>query len=109
MSIILVFVLSVSFLMACNLPTSRYNVKKKILLQPLKINTRLNYQIYLSLFCKVTFYSLKDGYAPDEFAVRRDSRQNALFHYGTSRKAALAIGISQPTIVRKASKYKIKA
>ena len=73
MSMILVFVLSVNFLMACNLPTSRYNVKKKILLQPLKINTRLNDQIYLSFFCKVMFYFLKDGYAPDEFAECRDS------------------------------------
>jgi PAS domain S-box-containing protein len=41
--------------------------------------------------------------------LEREIIQNALSHYGTSRKAAAAIGISQPTIVRKASKYKIKA
>ena len=40
--------------------------------------------------------------------LERDIIQDALHHHGTSRKAAFALGISQPTIVRKASKYKIK-
>ena len=40
--------------------------------------------------------------------MERDIIQEALHHHGTSRKAAFALGISQPTIVRKASKYKIK-
>ncbi|HEX7576381.1 MAG TPA: sigma 54-interacting transcriptional regulator, partial [Candidatus Methanoperedens sp.] len=40
--------------------------------------------------------------------LERDIIQEALHHHGTSRKAASALGISQPTIVRKASKYKIK-
>lgn len=34
---------------------------------------------------------------------------NALAQFGTTRKAAAELGISQPTIVRKAAKYKIKA
>jgi transcriptional regulator with PAS, ATPase and Fis domain len=40
--------------------------------------------------------------------LERDIIREALHRHGTSRKAAFALGISQPTIVRKASKYKIK-
>jgi PAS domain S-box-containing protein len=40
--------------------------------------------------------------------LERDIIQEALHRHGTSRKAASALGISQPTIVRKASKYKIR-
>ncbi|HUN56439.1 MAG TPA: sigma 54-interacting transcriptional regulator [Smithella sp.] len=40
--------------------------------------------------------------------LERDIISDALLHHGTSRRAAHALGISQPTIVRKASKYRIK-
>jgi len=40
--------------------------------------------------------------------LEREIIQEALHRHGTSRKAASALGISQPTIVRKASKYKIR-
>lgn len=41
--------------------------------------------------------------------LEKEMIRNALIRFGTTRKAAAAIGISQPTFIRKASKHKIKA
>jgi PAS domain S-box-containing protein len=38
----------------------------------------------------------------------RELIKNALLRFGTTRKAAAKLGVSQPTVVRKASKYNIK-
>ncbi|OPY82198.1 MAG: Nif-specific regulatory protein [Smithella sp. PtaU1.Bin162] len=45
-------------------------------------------------------------YALENF--EKEMITNALARFGTTRKAAAELGISQPTIVRKAAKYKIK-
>lgn len=57
-----------------------------------------------------TLYSIgKKGLTLDEAVciVEKQLIYNALKNYGTTRKAAKALGVSQPTVVRKANKYNV--